>query len=115
MKFASVLLACLFTIACARTTPISPLAIAAREGNTGRITELVHSGADVNGRAGVNAWTPLMHAVHTRQPGSVRALMEAGADVNATAGMFNRDTALRLAEEQGSNDIAAILRDHGAR
>jgi uncharacterized protein len=115
MKLASVFLAFLLTFACGRSTPLSPLIIAAREGNTGRIAELVKSGADVNERAGVNAWTPLMHAAHTRQPGSVRALIEAGADVNATAGMFNRDTALRLAEIQGSNDIAANLRDHGAK
>jgi ankyrin repeat protein len=115
MKLASILLGSLLTFACGRSTPLSPLVIAAREGNTGRIAELVKSGADVNERAGVNAWTPLMHAVHTKQPASVRALIAAGADVNATAGIFNRDTALRLAEIQELNDIAILLRDHGAR
>jgi ankyrin repeat protein len=106
---------CLLMAACQPGPPISPLIGAAREGDTARITELVKSGADVNERGGVNNWTPLMHAVHTNQPASVRALLEAGADVNSTAGARGRDTALRLAESEGYNDIAKTLRDHGAK
>jgi len=101
--------------ACHPGPPISPLIAAARVGDAARIGDLVKSGADVNQRGGVNNWTPLMHAVHTKQPASVRALIAAGADVNATAGARGRDTALRLAEIGGYTDIATLLRDHGAK
>jgi ankyrin repeat protein len=56
-----------------------------------------------------------MHAVHKNQPNAVRALIDAGADVNAVAGARGRDTALRLAEIQGLNEIAELLRKHGAQ
>ncbi len=105
---------CLLTAACRPGPPISPLIAAAREGDAAGIAALVKSGADVNERGGVNDWTPLMHAVHTNRPASVRALIDAGADVNLTAGARGRDTALRLAEIEKYNDIATILRDHGA-
>jgi uncharacterized protein len=95
--------------------PISPLIAAAREGDAARLSELIASGADVNQRGGVNDWTPLMHAVHKNQIASVRALIEAGADINAEAGARGGDTALRLAMVQGHPDIAAVLREHGAK
>jgi ankyrin repeat protein len=114
MKLATVVLFVL-TAACQSGPPISPLIAAARVGDAARIDDLVKSGADVNQRGGVNNWTPLMHAVHTKQPASVRALIASGADVNAAAGARGRDTALRLAEIEGYTDIAALLRDHGAR
>src|SRR5580704_15042673 len=101
MKLASLLLACLISASCQPGGPLSPLIVAAREGDTARIAELVKSGADVNERGGVNDWTPLMHAVHKNQVTSVRALIAAGADVNLTAGSEGRDTALRLAEAEG--------------
>ncbi|MGA3204528.1 MAG: ankyrin repeat domain-containing protein [Bryobacteraceae bacterium] len=115
MKLGTILLACFITAACNSGPPISPLIAASREGDAARIAELVKSGADVNQRGGVNNWTPLMHAVHKRQLASVRALLDAGADVNATAGARGRDTALRLADSEGYSDIAATLREHGAR
>jgi ankyrin repeat protein len=114
MKLASILFACILT-ACESGPPISPLIAAAREGDISRIAELVKSGADVNQRGGVNNWTPLMHAVHKKRPGSVRTLLDAGADVNLVAGGRGRDTALGLAEVDGDDDIAAMLRDHGAK
>jgi len=95
--------------------PISPLIAAAREGDTARISELIAAGADVNQRGGVNDWTPLMHAVHKNQIAAVRALIEAGADINATAGARGRDTAVRLAMVQDHPEVAALLREHGAK
>jgi ankyrin repeat protein len=115
MKFAAILLASLITAACNPGAPISPLIAAAREGDTARIEALAKSGADLNQRGGVNNWTPLMHAVHKKQPTAVRALIDAGADVNLTAGARGRDTALRLAEVEKYDDIAAVLRAHGAK
>ena len=95
--------------------PISPLIAAAREGDTARLSELIASGEDVNQRGGVNDWTPLMHAVHKNQIAAVRALIEAGADINAAAGARGRDTALGLALLQDHPEIAALLREHGAK
>ena len=114
MKLASILLACILT-ACESGPPISPLIVAARQGDTVSIVALVHSGADVNQRGGVNNWTPLMHAVHKNQPASVRTLLDAGADVNLTAGARGRDTALRLAGIDGDTEIATMLRAGGAK
>lgn len=114
MKLASIFLASL-SVACQSGPPLTPLIAAARQGDAARIADLVKSGADVNQRGGVNSWTPLMHAVHTRQPAAVEALIAAGADVNATGGARGRDTALRLAEIEKYNDIAGMLRDHGAK
>jgi len=115
MKLSTIFLACFIITACSPGAPISPLIAASREGDAARIAELVKSGADVNQRGGVNNWTPLMHAVHKKRLASVRALLDAGADVNATAGARGRDTALRLADSEGYSDIAATLREHGAR
>jgi ankyrin repeat protein len=95
--------------------PISPLIAAARDGDTTRLSELIASGADVNQRGGVNDWTPLMHAVHKNQIATVRLLIQAGADINAVAGARGGDTALRLAMVQDRPEIAALLREHGAK
>jgi ankyrin repeat protein len=115
MKRASIVLALAFIAACNFGPPLSPLIVAAREGDTARIAELVKAGANVNERGGVNDWTPLMHAVHKNQPAAVVALLAAGADIDATAGARGRDTALRLAEVQDHPQIADILRQHGAK
>jgi ankyrin repeat protein len=115
MKNATLFLISLLCFGCDPGVPVPPLCRAARDGDTTRIAELVRSGADVNERGGVNDWTALMHAVHKNQPGAVRMLIGAGADVNAKAGARGRTTALRLAEIQGLRDIAAVLREHGAR
>jgi ankyrin repeat protein len=114
MKAVTVVILALFCLACDPGVPVPPLCVAARAGDTASIDELVRSGADVNQRGGVNNWTALMHSVHKNQPGAVRALLNAGADVNAAAGARGRDTALRLAEIQGLDDIADLLRRHGA-
>jgi ankyrin repeat protein len=115
MKRASIVLALALTAGCNFGPPLSPLIVAAREGDIARIAELVKAGADVNERGGVNDWTPLMHAVHKNQPAAVVALLAAGADIDATAGARGRDTALRLAEVQDRPQIADILRQHGAK
>ena len=42
----------------------TPLIAAAREGHTADIQRMIREGADPNESAGVNNWTPLMHAIH---------------------------------------------------
>jgi ankyrin repeat protein len=92
-------------------TPVSPLIQAARAGDTGAIAQLASAGADLKAPGGVNHWTPLMHAIHTRQAGSVKALLAGGADVNQISG---RTTALILAAGYGYTEIVRILLEGGA-
>ena len=80
---AAVLLAAL-AVACAhQQQELPPLVRAAREGDVAAIATLLEAGAAVDGRAGVNRWTPLQHAIHKNQPAAVKALLAAGADPNA--------------------------------
>jgi ankyrin repeat protein len=69
-------------VACPSARSCPPFVAAARTGNLTRIEQLAAAGADLNVHAGVNNWTPLMHAVHKNQPGSVRLLLDHGARVN---------------------------------
>lgn len=79
---AAVLLAAL-ALSCGRRQEMPPLVRAAREGDVAAIVTLLKAGAAVDGRAGVNGWTPLQHAIHKNQPAAVEALLAAGADPNA--------------------------------
>ena len=91
---------------------ITPLVSAARAGAVDAIPVLVQLGADPNLRAGVNDWTPLMHAIHKNQAGSVRALLDAGADIHGRS--RNGETALMMAAGYGYTGIAGMLLDRGA-
>ena len=90
---------------------VSPVAAAARAGDTGEIQRLARAGGDVNAPSGVNHWTPLMHAIHKNQPASVEALLDAGAIVNAVSG---NTTALIMAAGYGQTDTVRILLKRGA-
>jgi len=85
---------------------------AARSGDTERLELLLLEGADANVRAGVNGWTPLLHAIHKDQEGSVRVLLARGASVNApgNAGV----TPLIMAAGYGHSGIVRLLIDAGA-
>src|SRR5881628_2890441 len=45
----------------------TPLMIASRRGRIETIDALIEAGADPNLGAGVNGWTPMMHAIHKGQ------------------------------------------------
>ena len=91
---------------------VSPLASAARIGDVRAIEALAGSGSSLNGRSGVNGWTPLMHAIHKNQPASVRALLEAGANPDA---MSPRGvTPLMMAAGYGFDEIIDLLLAHHA-
>jgi ankyrin repeat protein len=76
------------------------------------IPTLVKQGADPNQRAGVNGWTPLMHAIHKNQKGSVTALLDSGAAVNGRGG--DGSTALMMAAGYGYADMVNLLLNRGA-
>jgi hypothetical protein len=92
--------------------PMPPIIGAARDGNVAMLEQLLASGADPNVRAGVNDWTPLMHAVHKNQPQSVRVLLAHGArpDERGGAGV----TALIMAAGYGYADSVRLLLGAGA-
>lgn len=102
----------LLLASCGSRTSMPSLIQAAREGRVDLIPSLVKQGADPNQRAGVNGWTPLMHAIHKNQKGSVAALLDAGADVNGRS--TGGSTALMMAAGYGYTDILNLLLDRGA-
>jgi Ankyrin repeats (3 copies) len=102
----------LFLASCGSRTATTPLIQAARDGRVDLIPALVKQGADPNQRAGVNGWTPLMHAIHKNQQGSIAALLDAGADVNSRGA--DGSTALMMAAGYGYTDIVSLLLERGA-
>ena len=106
------LLAITLLLASCGSRTVTPLILAARDGRVDLIPVLVKQGADPNQRAGVNGWTPLMHAVHKNQKGSISALLDAGADVNGRGA--DGSTALMMAAGYGYTDMVNLLLDRGA-
>ena len=76
------------------------------------IRALLAAGANVNARAS-DGRTPLIEAAVHGRPKSVRLLIAAHADLNYEQRGWG--TALEAAERNGHNNIAALLREAGAR
>ena len=111
MRTAALILLLTLVAACSGV-PVTPLAGAAREGNTEQIRALVAKGANVNEPSGVNDWTPLEHAVHKNQIGSVQSLLDAGADPNAASP--GGTTPLIMAAGYGYTPIVELLLHRGS-
>ena len=94
---------------------VTPLALAARNGNADIIGQLLAAGVDPNDpRQAVNTGeTPLMHAARSGQIAAVRALVEAGADVDAQEG-WNGQSALMWASAEGHVPVVEALLAAGA-
>ena len=90
-----------------RQAQVSPVANAAREGDTAEIRQLAARGADPNAPSGGNHWTPLLHAVHKHQNASLAALIDAGADVNRAD--EQGVTPLMMAAGYGYDDTVRLL------
>jgi ankyrin repeat protein len=80
---------------------------------------LIEHGFDLNKR---DDWgrTPLMWAAEHAPLETVRFLIDSGADVTIVSGknmngVSSRTTALQLAQKARRNDVAELLRRHGAR
>ena len=94
---------------------VTPLALAARNGNAAIIGQLLAAGVDPNDpRQAVNTGeTPLMHAARAGRVAAVRALVEAGADVDAQEG-WNGQSALMWAAAEGHVPVVETLIAAGA-
>lgn len=96
-----------------RLGAMTPLAIAATNGNAATIQELVKAGADPKA-ANSNGTTPLMMAAAAGKPEAIKLLLDAGADPNARdltndqtpvmfAAALNRSQAIRLLAGRGAD------------
>lgn len=88
------------------------LKAAAEAGDVAQTVALIDKGTDVNARDGQGR-TALMIAVARGRLEVVRLLLQRGADPNLADNLGR--TALREALDQNLNDIAATLKDAGAR
>ena len=90
----------------------TPLHLAAYYGEKDTTEELISGGADVNARSNAN-YTPLHTvAAEGRSTAVVKLLIFNGADVNART--KDNQTPVHLAEKYNKDDIADLLRKHGA-
>lgn len=87
------------------------LMVAAKNGDSERIVQLIQKGADVN-KTNNNGGTPIMYAALSGNVETVSLLIRHNANVNALA--RNGWTALMIASVKGHVDIARMLLHHGA-
>src|SRR6476659_1285018 len=111
MRFICAVLCAIVVNGCSRIIearyPLTPLAKAARTGDIGEIDRLIAAGADVNAGSGVNAWPPLMHAVHKGQVRAVARLLERGASVDGDVG---REALVMASGDRDAKSVALLLR-----
>lgn len=94
-------------------TACDALVWAARGGQPDPILAVTARGVNPDRcRAGVNGWTPLMHAVHKNRLASVEALIRAGANVNGTEP--GGHTPLMMAAGNGNLPVVERLLAAGA-
>ncbi|KAL8958135.1 MAG: hypothetical protein Q9193_004747 [Seirophora villosa] len=85
----------------------TPLALAARSGQTGSVEVLLDRGADIHARDKYD-YTPIMIAAHERHAETVKTLLAHGADPNDESA--SGETLLLLASRGGGGDRLPTLR-----
>jgi hypothetical protein len=94
---------------CYLAYPVTPLAAAARAGDIKEIDRLAAAGANLNEGSGVNAWPPVIHAIHKGQTAALAHLLELGASIDGSTGR----QALLMASGYGSGPMVRVLLAHG--
>ncbi len=95
-----------------RVGAITPLSLAASDGNADMIRALVDAKANVNSATSTGA-TPLMAAATSGSVDAVRVLLDHGAFVNARENA-NGQTALMFAAWENRADVVTLLVERGA-
>lgn len=90
---------------------LTPLIMAADRNFTDLAIVLMDAGANINAAMAVG-WTPLLDAAHRGNIPLTRELLRRGADVHV---LINGNSAVRLAEDNGHHEVAALLREAGGR
>jgi ankyrin repeat protein len=89
---------------------VTPLWLAAQNGNLDLVNTLLSAGADPTIRL-LSGETPVMTAAQAGNGAVVKVMLEAGADPNVSV---TRDqTALMWAADRGHSDVVAALLEHG--
>lgn len=91
----------------AKGDSVTPLHLAAFYGSAQIAEMLLKAGAEVNAGGFRHKDTPLHVAAFRGHVSVVRLLLAHGADINALN--MQRDTALRLAQEQGRTNVISVL------
>ncbi len=95
-----------------RLGDLTPLLLAAKNGNAALIEILLEAGGNAND-ADANGTTPLMYSAASGNTDAVKLLLEGGAEANATDST-NGQTALMFAAAQGRREVVRILAAGGA-
>jgi ankyrin repeat protein len=91
---------------------ITPLSLAAVNGNAAMIKKLLDAGADPNGKD-LTGETILMTAARTGKPDAIKLLIDRGADVNALDPEFQQN-ALMLAVRENHPQAVKVLIERGS-
>ncbi len=95
-----------------RLGDLTPLFMAAKNGNGAMVELLMEAGADANG-TNANGTTPLMLAAASGDTGAVKVLLDQGAEVNAKD-VTNGQTALMFASALGRVEAVRMLAETDA-
>jgi len=107
------LMGALFASAACNREPNTPLTMAAANGDSAKVRELLAQKADVNAQE-KNGLTPLMWAARGGHTEIISALIDVGADVNARDCAVNGWTPLIHAIHKNENRAALLLIERGA-
>lgn len=91
----------------------SAMMIAAAEGNTNKVKDLLDKGVNVDTRDPEGEATPLCHAAWFGHAETAQLLIKRGADVNAKK--IDGASVLTLATERGHKDLVEMLKKAGAK
>ncbi|XP_078700999.1 uncharacterized protein LOC144927459 isoform X2 [Branchiostoma floridae x Branchiostoma belcheri] len=87
---------------------------AAKEGDTGRVKQLLAEGVNPDAGGGYRQGSSLHKAAYHGHHGTVSALLRAGADVNAWDNKQSKRTPLHKAAENGHHETVSVLLTAGA-